>query len=137
MKNLLAKLGASEGDKIEFTPQDTRLASAVLLFRVIMVDGRVRQAELVRYREILQDHLNVEPDEMQLFEQAVREQYNSETSLLPHTKIVAQMPKETKQEILKFMQEISVSDNELHEFEINLVTRTAQLLGIKVTNGTF
>lgn len=132
MKSLLEKLKTHEGGQIVFTPQDTRIATAVLLFRVIMVDGRVRDAELVRYREILQDHMNVEPDEMALFEDVVRKQSESDASLVPYADIVAKMPVETKREILRFMKEISISDNEFHEFEINLVTRTAELLGISV-----
>jgi len=137
MKSLLKKLESNGGELIEFTPSDTRVAAAVLLFRAILADGRVRDVEMKRYREILEDHMNVEPDELRLFENVVREQSESETSLLPHTEIVAKMPIETKREILQFMKEISVSDNELHEFEINLVTRTAEMLGLPIEEGEF
>lgn len=137
MKNLLDKLDSQDSERIEFTPRDTRIAAAVLLFRVIIVDGRVRESEMKRYREILQDNLKVEPDELRLFEKTVREQAGNETSLFPHAEIVAKMPRETKLEILKFMKEISVSDNELHEFEINLVARIAELLGLPVDKNSF
>lgn len=137
MKNLLAKLVAAKKDQIVFTPDDRRVACAVLLYRVIMVDGRVRREEMQRYREILQDHLDVGPDELPLFEKMVIDQSASENSLFPHTEIVAKMPLETKREILEFMKQISVSDNELHEFEINLVTRTSQMLGLDDPQGEF
>ncbi|MCF6322175.1 MAG: TerB family tellurite resistance protein [Rhizobiaceae bacterium] len=137
MKSLLAKLDAHAGELIEFTPSDTRVAAAVLLFRAILADGRVRDVEMKRYREILQDHMDVEPDELRLFEDAVRKQSDSETSLLPHTMLASKMPLKTKREILQFMKEISVSDNELHEFEINLVTRNAKMLGLPIDEGEF
>ena len=57
-------------------------------------------------------------------------QIKNERSLNPFTEIVRKLPEEKRREILTHMQQISVSDRELHEFEINLVARTAQLLGI-------
>ena len=76
----------------------------------------------------------VSPDEMVLFEAMVREEANSERSLFPFTLVVSKMPLEAKQKIVELMREISLSDNELHEFEINLVARTAELLGIDLDN---
>lgn len=132
MKKLFAKLNAGEKEQIQFTPQDTRIAAAVLLFRVILIDGRVRESELVRFREILQDHMDVEPDELALFEQVVRKRIEDGTSLYSEARNIERMPIETKREILRFMKEISISDNELHEFEINLVVRTAEILKLPV-----
>lgn len=132
MKKLLAKFGSQDNKQIKFSPQDTRIAAAVLLFRVILIDGRVRESEMKRYREILQDHLDVEPDELGLFEQVVRERIESDTSLFSDTRNIERMPIETRRNILRFMKEISISDNELHEFEINLVVRTAEILKLPV-----
>ena len=137
MKNLLERIGAQDGELIQFTPQDTRVATAMFLFCVIKVDGRVRTAEMTRYREILQDYLAVEPDELDLFERKVVEQYSCNKSLFPHQKIVAGMPIETRRLVLGFMKEISVSDNELHEFEINLVAKAAEILGLSAKDGEF
>ncbi len=132
VKKLFEKLNSECGKEIQFSPQDTRIAAAVLLFRVILVDGRVRDSELTRFREILQDHMNVEPDELALFEKVVRERIKNGTSLYSEAHNIERMPLETKQEILRFMKDISISDNELHEFEINLVVRTAEILKLPV-----
>ncbi len=137
MKNLLERIGAQSGELIQYTPQDTRVATAIFLFSVIKVDGRVRPEELIRYREILQDHLSVEPDELALFEKTVIEQCGSNPKLFPHHKLVASMPIDTRRLILKYMKEISVSDNELHEFEINLVAKAAEILGLSIEDGEF
>ncbi|MGI9402405.1 MAG: TerB family tellurite resistance protein [Rhizobiaceae bacterium] len=132
VKNFLTKLGSGSEDLIEYSAGDKRIAMAVLLFRVMTVDGRVLDTEVRRYREFLQDQLDVSDDELDLFEAAVREESESETSLFPFTSIVNRMPEETKLKVLDMMREISIADNELHEFEINLVSRTAELLNVKL-----
>ncbi|MEM7462482.1 MAG: TerB family tellurite resistance protein [Pseudomonadota bacterium] len=132
VKNFLTKLGTSDDDLIEYSAGDKRIAMAVLLFRVMTVDGRVLDTEVRRYREFLQDHLEVSDDELNLFEAAVREESENESSLFPFTSIVNRMPEETKLKVLDMMKEISLADNELHEFEINLVARTAELLNVKL-----
>jgi uncharacterized tellurite resistance protein B-like protein len=130
VKSFLEKLGTANDSLIEYTTSDARIAMAVLLFRVIMIDGRVRESEMHRYRELLQDYLHVTPDELALFETTVRREAESESSLSPFTTVVREMPVEKRRQILSMMREISVSDNEFHEFEINLLTRTAELLNI-------
>jgi len=130
--NFLRKMGVSSADAIAFSSEDPKLATAVLLYRVIQVDGRVRDSEMRRYREILQDYLKISPDGLALFESMVESESNSNSSMVSITSIVEKMPERTKREILKLMQDISVSDNELHEFELNLVARTAELLHISI-----
>ena len=132
VKQFLERLGSSEDGLIEYTHGDRRIAMAVLLFRVITIDGKIREEEVRRYREILEDFLEVTPDELDLFESVVREQHSNESSLFPFTTIVRKMPIDTKRQILTMMREISISDQELHEFEINLVARTAELLEIDI-----
>ncbi|MEZ5789774.1 MAG: TerB family tellurite resistance protein [Nitratireductor sp.] len=132
VKQFLERLGSSEDGLIEYTHGDRRIAMAVLLFRVITIDGKIREEEVRRYREILEDFLEVTPDELDLFESVVREQHSNESSLFPFTTIVRKMPMDTKRQILTMMREISISDQELHEFEINLVARTAELLEIDI-----
>ena len=130
-KNFLDLLGASGGEIIQFSPDDTRTAIAVLYYRVIVVDGRIRNVELEHFRRVLSETLEVTEDELMLFEETVLSHINSERSLQPFTDIVRKLPLETREDILKHMHQISISDRELHEFEINLVARTAELLGIE------
>ena len=130
VKSFLDKLSDGGNEVIEFSQEDSRLAIAVLYYRVILVDGRIREAEIERFRSILSDSLDVHEDELILFEQHVLEQSKSEASLFPFTTIIKKLPLEKRVEILRHMQQISISDKELHEFEINLVARTAELIGL-------
>ncbi|MGB7337154.1 MAG: TerB family tellurite resistance protein [Salaquimonas sp.] len=123
-------LDSSNCEVINFTQDDTRTAIAVLYYRVIVVDGRIRSAELNHFRKVLSETLGVSEDELLLFEEKVLEHVKSETSLFPFTTIVKKLPIEKRLEILEHMKQISISDRELHEFEINLVARTAELLGL-------
>ena len=131
VREFLERLGSGD-ELIEYSTGDKRIAMAVLLFRVVTADGKILPNELARYREMLQDHLDVTPDEIELFERVVRDEADAERSLFPFTTIVSKMPLETKRHIIDLMRELSIADNELHEFEINLVTRTAELLGLDV-----
>jgi uncharacterized tellurite resistance protein B-like protein len=130
VKNFLDLLASSDDDVIDFKPDDTRTAIAVLYYRVILVDGRIRNEELVHFRKVLGETLNVSEDELLLFEDKVLDLVKSETSLFPFTQTVRKLPLEQRHEILKHMKQISISDKEFHEFEINLVARTAEMLGI-------
>ena len=130
VKSFLEKLEHADNEVIEFSQEDSRLAIAVLYYRVILVDGRIREAEIERFRSILSESLDVHEDELVLFEKHVLEQSKSEASLFPFTTIIKKLPIEKRVEILRHMQQISISDKELHEFEINLVARTAELIGL-------
>jgi len=130
-KNFLDLLGSGEKDIIQFSSDDTRTAIAVLYYRVILVDGRIRSSELEHFRRVLGETLGVTEDELMLFEETVRTHINSEKSLQSFTDTVRSLPVEKRMEILGHMHEISISDHELHEFEINLVAKTAELLGIE------
>lgn len=130
VKSFLDRLNAGDNEKIEFSDADSRLAVAALYYRVIMVDGQIRPAELERYRQILSDSLGVSEDELGMFEELVQQKYESEMTLFPLASTVRKLPIEKRREILIHMQQISLSDKELHEFEINLVERAAELLDL-------
>lgn len=131
VKNFLDLLSTSDDQIIDLKPDDTRTAIAVLYYRVIVVDGRIRSEELAHFRKVLSETLNVTEDELLLFEGQVLDLVKSERSLTPFTNTVRKLPLEKREEILEHMKQISLSDRELHEFEINLVARTAEMLGIE------
>ncbi len=133
-KSVLERLNRSDEQLIEFARGDNRVLFAALLFRVITVDGKIRAEELAKYRDILQDHLGVSPDELTLFESMVKMRTESAESLDFLTLELARLPLETKRQLLKFMNEISVSDREFHEFEINMLERTARLLKVDLSD---
>lgn len=134
VKHLLDKLGAP-AESIEFTREDVRTAVAVLYYRVILVDGRVRSQELQHFRDLLARTLDVSEDELMHFEQEVLRIAKEDSSLFPLTSLIRKLPVERRREILEDMKAISLSDQEFHEFEINMVARAAELLGLDGRGG--
>ena len=129
VKHLLDKLGGP-AESIEFTREDTRTAVAVLYYRVILVDGRIRAQELQHFRDLLARTLDVSEDELMHFEQEVLRIAQEDSSLFPLTSLIRRLPVSRRREILEDMKAISLSDQEFHEFEINMVARAAELLGL-------
>ena len=130
VEHLFASLGAPEKNRIVYLQDDMKLATAVLLYRVIHVDGRERSEEVSCYRDILTDHLQVTEDELELFQSVVEGQSLDSEGLDPFIKTIKRMPMEEKKQILAMMQDISISDREYHEVELNLLGRVAKLIGI-------
>lgn len=131
VKGLTDLLSGGSGKEIRFSSENVRIAIAVLYYRVILVDGRIRQEELEEYRVLIGKNLSVSEEELLLFEDKVRQAIQSDRTLSSFTEIVQSLPEKQRLEILENMRLISISDRELHEFEINLVAKTAELLGIE------
>lgn len=130
-KNFLERLSSKSSDDIQYHQDDIRVAIAVLYYSVIKADGRVREEEMNRYREILSNSLSVSEDELNAFEEEVLNKASDKASLRQYTNILRAMPEAKREEILRHMQEISLSDSELHEFELNLVQKAAELLDLE------
>lgn len=131
VKDLTDLLSGKAGDDILFSEANVRTAIAVLYYRVILVDGRIRDVELEEYRALIGESLSVSEDELLLFEDKVRKAIQSDKTLSSFTDVLKGLPEEQRIEILENMRQISISDRELHEFEINLVAKTAELLGLE------
>lgn len=129
VKHLLDKLG-EPAESIEITREDMRTAVAVLYYRVILVDGRVRSQELQHFRNLLAQSLDVSEDELMHFEQEVLRIAKEQPEAFPLTGPIRKLPVARRREIFEDMKAISLSDQEFHEFEINMLARAAELLGL-------
>lgn len=133
-KSFLDKLEKEGAEKISLDTQDLRVILGVLFYTVITVDGRIRPQETRLYDTLLDEYLEVSEDERDAFEAEVAKQLNDTDSVEALTALLAEIPNEKKREIIAFMREISISDNELHEVELNLVSKASALLGLDDEN---
>ena len=127
-KALIKQLENGDQQAITYSKQDPRLALGVIFYRVILVDGRVRSEEVELFRTIVENHLGVSEDELLTFEKSVQEMANSKETfdlLINEMKV---LPEEEKSALVSFMQDISISDREFHELEVNLVAQVSKLL---------
>ncbi|MEM7068118.1 MAG: TerB family tellurite resistance protein [Pseudomonadota bacterium] len=127
-KTLIEQLDSGDQQEITYEKRDLRKALGVLLYRVILVDGRVRHEEVDLFRTIVETSLGITEDELNNFEDAVQALATSEENFGELVKELRVLPQNEKSAIINFMQDISISDKELHELELNLVARVTKLL---------
>ena len=130
-ENFINILDAGDNEVIQLSQKDPRVAIGILLYSAVHADGRVREAETNLYRHLLENYLNVPEDEFLMFEEIVSETCNKPDSINSIIEIIRQMPESKRREVLKLMKDISLSDKQFHEFEVNLVAKIAALLGLE------
>lgn len=129
-ENFIKVLDAGDNQIIKLSQKDPRVAIGILLYSAVHADGRVKQEETQLYRHLLESYLNVSEDEFLMFEEIVSEMCNKPDSINSIIEIIRQMPESRRREVLQLMKDISLSDKQFHEFEVNLVSRISTLLGL-------
>ncbi len=130
-KNFISELDSGNTSQIiKLSEKDPRVAIGILLYSTVRVDGRVREEETLLYRHLLDNYLNVSEDEFIMFEELVSDTFKKPDSLNSIIEIIQKMPEVKRREVLKLMKDISLSDKQFHEFEVNLVSKVSNLLGI-------
>lgn len=130
-ENFLSRLSDNQNEIISISREDDRVAIAILLYSSVRADGRIKQEETNLYRHLLESYLNVSEDEFINFEDCVSEICKKPDSIDSMIKIIRKMSIEKRREVLNLMKDIALSDKLFHETEVNLVARTAVLLGIE------
>lgn len=129
-ENFIKVLDSGDNEIIKLSRKDPRIAIGILLYSTVQADGRVKSEETLLYRHLLESYLNVSEDEFLMFEEIVSETCNKPDSINSIIEIIRQMPENKRREVLKLMKDISLSDKQFHEFEVNLVSRISTLLGL-------
>ena len=129
-ENFIELLDAGDNEVIELSQKDPRIAIGILLYSTIQADGRVRDEETLLYRHLLDKYLNVAEGEFLMFEDKVSEICKKPDSINSIIGIIRQMPEGKRREVLQLMRDISISDKQFHEFEVNLVSKVSDMLGL-------
>lgn len=127
-KALIDKLEKDGKEVITFVKRDKKLALGILLYRVILVDGRIRPEEVDLFRSIIETQLGITEDELPNFEETAKEMATSNDVFERFVEELRDLPNGQKREIVSMMQDISISDREFHELEVNLVSQIKDLL---------
>ena len=110
---------------------ELRLAAAALLVRASVIDGQVDAAERRKLKTLLQERFDLDGDEIRplLDEATVRE--NDSVDLYRFTSVLCrELDQDGRKRIVEMLWEVVMADGVVHEFESNLVWRTAELLGV-------
>ena len=130
IKDFIAQLG-SDDDDTTFEPDQLRLASAALLVYAVMVDGRADPIEMERLEALLMAHYELDPAEARDLIKAARAKEQEAVDLYGFTSVITrQLGQSGRKKIVEMLWEIVFADGIEHEFESNLVWRTAELLGV-------
>ncbi|MCP5076149.1 MAG: TerB family tellurite resistance protein [Rhodobacteraceae bacterium] len=132
-KNFIKDLTGNKSGATEplFDAGDTRLAAAALMFHVIAADGIVRPEENERLHAILSSNYDISENEIdQLIEQA-RKADSEAIDLYSFTSVLKRkLSADERIALVEHLWEMVFADGELHEFEDNIVWRTAELIAV-------
>lgn len=106
-------------------------AELLLLFRIILADGEVREGELAAFKRICRDSFGIDPDAMEGVYRYMHD-YAYEISTAQAVEIFAAMPVERRQALLDHMIAIAKADSEIDPREERFLTRVADMLCFEI-----
>jgi uncharacterized tellurite resistance protein B-like protein len=110
-------------------------AELLLLFKVILADGEVKQRELDIFKRICRDSFGLDPEVMD----GVYEYLNDfayETTPAQAASVFADLPLERRQRLLDHMIEIAEADSDIDRREERFLARIADMLDFDITEIT-
>lgn len=131
IKKILLEINQVSGHLEAKAPTDERMATAVLIFHLILADGQVEDSELKAFRNILSKNYDVDPDELDGMISEVRKREGEAVDLYEFTsQIKRKLDHENRLEVMKMLWEIAYADGKIHEFEDNIIWRISELIGV-------
>ncbi len=119
-------------EAVTLVAQDPALtAELILLFRIILADGVVREAELETFKRICETAFGIKPESLNDVYRYLQD-FGYETTAEQAAAMFAELPEERRQALLQHMIEIAKADESLAPQELTLLKRTADLLGFEV-----
>lgn len=103
-------------------------AELLLLFRMILADGNVADAELETFKRICRQAFGLDPEAMDGVYQYLHD-YAYETTDTQSSAIFLEMPLVRRKALLDHMIAIAESDHAVNDKELRLLERTADALG--------
>jgi uncharacterized tellurite resistance protein B-like protein len=130
-KDFVEGVGGEKRPARDLREEELRLAAAALLVRASAIDGQVDAVERRKLKALLQERFDLGGDEMRpLLEEAAAREHES-VDLYRFTSVLCrELDQDGRKRIVEMLWEVVMADGVIHEFESNLVWRTAELLGV-------
>jgi uncharacterized tellurite resistance protein B-like protein len=130
-KEFVDRVGEEKRPARNLREEELRLAAAALLVRASAIDGQVDAVERRKLKALLQERFDLGGDEMRpLLEEAAAREHES-VDLYRFTSVLCrELDQDGRKRIVEMLWEVVMADGVIHEFESNLVWRTAELLGV-------
>jgi uncharacterized tellurite resistance protein B-like protein len=123
-------LGEGEHAK-RLRDEELQLAAAALLVHASVVDGHADPEEQRKIKSLLQTRFNLDDDEFNRILQEAEAWERDSVDLYSFTSVISrELDQEGRQRIVEMLWEIVLADGVVHEYEADLVSRGADLLGV-------
>lgn len=106
----------------------TLTAELLLLFRVMLADGYVVDAEVSAFKRICSQAFGLDGENLEGVYQYL-EDYAYEMTSAQATELFRSQPLERRQQLLEHMIAVAEADAQLHDGELKVIDRTAAMLG--------
>jgi uncharacterized tellurite resistance protein B-like protein len=130
-KEFADRIAGEEAAPRDLREEELRLAAAALLVRASVIDGEVDPTERRTLKMLLQERFDLGGEEInRLLHEADRREHEA-IDLYRFTSVLCRgLDQDGRKRIVEMLWEVVMADGVVHEFESNLVWRTAELLGV-------
>jgi uncharacterized tellurite resistance protein B-like protein len=130
-KDFVEGVGSEQRPARDLREEELRLAAAALLVRASAIDGQVDAVERRKLKVLLQERFDLDDDKVRpLLNEAAAREHDS-VDLYRFTSVLCrELDQDGRKRIVAMLWEVVMADGVIHEFESNLVWRTAELLGV-------
>jgi uncharacterized tellurite resistance protein B-like protein len=130
-KDLVDRVAGQERPARNFHEDELRLAAAALLVHASMIDGQADPSERRTLKQLLRERFDLGDDEVRRLVQEADLEESESVDLFRFTNILCrELDQDGRKRIVEMLWEVVMADGVVHEFESNLVWRTAELLGV-------
>jgi uncharacterized tellurite resistance protein B-like protein len=130
-KNFVEGVAGEDRPVHNLRDEELRLAAAALLVRTSVIDGEVDAAERRTLEALLQERFGLGGDEAHRLVQKADVEEHESIDLYRFTSVLCrELDQDGRKKIVEMLWEVVMADGVIHEFESNLVWRTAELLGV-------
>jgi uncharacterized tellurite resistance protein B-like protein len=131
LKDLVDRVAGNDKPARNFLEDELRLAAAALLVRASAIDGYVDSSERRTLKALLQERFELNGEEVRRLVQEASVEEAESVDLYGFTSILCrELDQDGRKRIIEMLWEVVMADGIIHEFESNLVWRTAELLGV-------
>jgi uncharacterized tellurite resistance protein B-like protein len=131
LKELSDRLLGEDEHAKRLRDEELQLAAAALLVHASVVDGHADPEEQRKIKSLLQTRFNLDDDEFNRILQEAEAWERDSVDLYSFTSVISrELDQEGRQRIVEMLWEIVLADGVVHEYEADLVSRGADLLGV-------
>jgi uncharacterized tellurite resistance protein B-like protein len=130
-KQVMDRLLGDDQRALNLREEELRLAAAALLVHASVVDGNVDPEERQKLKALLKSRFGIEGDELRRLLGEAEAWEQESVDLYSFTSVLCrELDQGGRKRIVEMLWEMAMADGVVHEFENNLVWRSAELLGI-------